>query len=64
MTQAETINPVAWPELAAQQVIVEAVKAGAVQSLGNEAQGTHAAKALIALHEQLTAYYRTLPGAQ
>ncbi len=60
----DVIHPQANPEMAAQQVLLEAVKAGAIQSLGNEAHARHAAAAVIAFHEQLTAYYRTLPGAK
>ncbi|WP_374377701.1 hypothetical protein [Pseudomonas fluvialis] len=60
---SDVISPTQHPVLAAQQVLLEIIKAGG-NPIGNESQGQHTAKGLIALHEQLTAYYRTLPGAQ
>ncbi|MFY1052355.1 hypothetical protein ACOQNP_12140 [Ectopseudomonas khazarica] len=69
MTQTATKNPAAAPEMAAQEVLMALANAGAFGSgehgaINSSGRSTAVAKAMIDIHEQLTAYYRTLPGAQ
>lgn len=69
MTQTATKNPAAAPEMAAQEILMALANSGAFGSgeggiINNPARSGGVAKAMIDIHEQLTAYYRTLPGAQ
>lgn len=69
MTQTATMNPAAVPEMAAQEVLIALTNAGAFGSgeaglINAPSRSGAVAKAMIDIHEQLTAYYRTLPGAK
>ncbi len=69
MTQTATYPPSANPEMAAQEVLLALVNSGAFGSgehglIQSPNRSDSVAKALIDVHSQLTAYYRTLPGAQ
>lgn len=61
---ADVINPNRFPTLAAQQVVLALVQTGETRKVVSEGDGKALAAELIDLHEKLTAYYRTLPGAQ
>ncbi len=61
---SDVTSPAENPELAAQEVLIALVQAGKTAALHGQSDGEHLAKGLIELHEKLTAYYRTLPGAQ
>lgn len=69
MTQTATHHPSANPEMAAQEALVALINAGAFGNgahglIQNESRAESVAKALVEVHTRLTAYYRTLPGAQ
>lgn len=61
---SEVIDPRKDPVLAAQQVLLEAIKAGALPSIGQRLHGESASQGTIAFLEALTTYYRKLPAAQ
>lgn len=69
MTQTATKNPAAAPEMAAQEILIALTNSAAFGSgeaglINNPSRSDGIAKAMIDIHEKLTAYYRTLPGAQ
>lgn len=66
---SEVISPTQNPELAAQQVVLALIEAkvfGQNREHGvvTADQGKTLSEAITKTHEQLTAFYRTLPGAQ
>lgn len=60
----DVISPTRNPAQAAQQIVLALVQAGQTRILSSKSDGSELASELIDLHEKLTAYYRTLPGAQ
>ncbi len=67
MTQTATTPPSAAPEMAAQEVLIALVNSGAFGSgeaglINSPTRSDGIAKAMIDIHEKLTAYYRSLPG--
>jgi len=69
MTQTANKNPASAPEMAAQEVLIALTNAGAFGSgeaglINAPSRSGATAKAMIDIHQQLTAYYRTLHGGQ
>lgn len=69
MTQTATKHPASSPEMAAQEALFALINAGAFGSgesnvIFNLDRSDSIAAAMIDIHTKLTAYYRTLPGAQ
>ena len=59
MSERPMINPIAHPELAAQEVLLRLADASAtVFAHGNQGDGM--AESMISIHRKLTEYYRSL----
>jgi len=70
MSKREFVNPAFKPAEAAQEVLLELVAAGFANSsenrtaMGGQGRGENLAASLIAVHKELTAYYRSLSAEQ
>lgn len=69
MSQTATNYPTNSPEMAAQEVLIALVNAGAFGCgenlvINNEAKSAAVAAAMIDIHTKLTAYYRSLDESQ
>ena len=59
MSERPMINPIAHPELAAQEVLLRLVDASTNEfAHGNQGEGV--AESMISIHKKLTEYYRSL----
>ncbi len=69
MSQTATNFPTASPEMAAQEIVMALINAGAFGSgehnmINSALRSEAAAAAIIDVHTRLTAYYRSIPAEQ